>query len=180
VLCRPHKVQRHISRPEPCSEQDKQGHSVQLLLASVPPRPCQDQLSGKYTATTNPIEMKCSDSQETALSACILQDRTANDMPSADPHQPDVFCDRSYGCQVQNSNLSASELCICTLQTPYKELQQNCNLWRNWIDIQASWQSLSTIVKFWALASQRSKGFTDIAGPGSWNDPDMLIIGSEV
>ena len=69
---------------------------------------------------------------------------------------------------------------VFSVQTPYKELQQHCNLWRNWVDIQSSWQSLSTIVQFWALASQKSKGFTEVARPGSWNDPDMLIIGNEV
>ena len=73
-----------------------------------------------------------------------------------------------------------SESCHVSAQTPYNELQQHCNLWRNWVDIQSSWQSLSTIVQFWALASQRSRGFTEIARPGSWNDPDMLIIGNEV
>jgi hypothetical protein len=66
------------------------------------------------------------------------------------------------------------------VQTPYSELQANCNLWRNWLDIQSSWQSLATIVEFWALASEKSQGFTEAAGPGSWNDPDMLIIGNEV
>ena len=66
------------------------------------------------------------------------------------------------------------------VQTPYNELQANCNLWRNWLDIQSNWQSLATIVEFWALASQKSQGFTEAAGPGSWNDPDMLIIGNEV
>ena len=69
---------------------------------------------------------------------------------------------------------------VCFVQTPYNELQANCNLWRNWLDIQSSWQSLATIVEFWALASQKSQGFTEAAGPGSWNDPDMLIIGNEV
>ncbi len=78
------------------------------------------------------------------------------------------------------NTLMQHKTCLCTLQTPYAELQLNCNLWRNWLDIQSTWQSLSTIVEFWALASQRSKGFTEVAGPGSWNDPDMLIIGNEV
>ena len=78
------------------------------------------------------------------------------------------------------NTLMQHKTCLCTLQTPYAELQLNCNLWRNWLDIQSTWQSLSTIVEFWALASQRSKGFIEVAGPGSWNDPDMLIIGNEV
>ena len=66
------------------------------------------------------------------------------------------------------------------MQMPYKELKKHCNLWRNWVDIKSSWTSLASILTHWAEASQQSKGFTEIAGPGAWNDPDMLIIGNEV
>ncbi|EIE24552.1 glycoside hydrolase, partial [Coccomyxa subellipsoidea C-169] len=62
---------------------------------------------------------------------------------------------------------------------PYRALKKHCNLWRNWLDIQSDWASLKSIIVFWAEASLLSKGFTDIAGPGSFNDPDMLIIGNE-
>lgn len=64
-------------------------------------------------------------------------------------------------------------------QVPYKALKENCNLWRNYVDIQDSWASLAAILEHWALASLRSPGFTSVAGPGSWNDPDMLIIGNQ-
>jgi alpha-N-acetylgalactosaminidase len=63
---------------------------------------------------------------------------------------------------------------------PYTALQQHCNLWRNWLDIQSSWDSLAGILAHWAEASQHSEGFTEVAGPGAWNDPDMLIIGNQV
>eukprot|EP00884_Botryococcus_braunii_P022801 jgi/Botrbrau1/9204/Bobra.0028s0003.1 len=62
---------------------------------------------------------------------------------------------------------------------PYAALKENCNLWRNYIDIQDSWSSLADILEHWALASLHSPGFTAVAGPGSWNDPDMLIIGNK-
>ena len=65
------------------------------------------------------------------------------------------------------------------MQVPYRALKQHCNLWRNWVDVQG-WESLTGILAHWAEASQRSQGFTEVAGPGAWNDPDMLIIGNEV
>jgi hypothetical protein len=65
-------------------------------------------------------------------------------------------------------------------QVPYDALKQYCNLWRNWNDIQDSWDSLASILTHWAEASLSSKGFQEVAGPGAWNDPDMLIIGNEV
>ena len=66
------------------------------------------------------------------------------------------------------------------LQVPYRALQEHCNLWRNWVDIQSDWGSLASIIVFWAEASLRSEGFRQAAAPGSWNDPDMLIIGNPV
>ncbi|CAL8467558.1 g7096 [Coccomyxa elongata] len=64
-------------------------------------------------------------------------------------------------------------------QIPYEALRRHCNLWRNWVDIQSDWASLKSIIVFWAKASLLSEGFTDVAGPGAFNDPDMLIIGNE-
>lgn len=64
-------------------------------------------------------------------------------------------------------------------QVPYDELKQYCNLWRNWNDIQDSWDSLASILVHWAQASQMSKGFQQVVGPGAWNDPDMIIIGNK-
>ena len=48
------------------------------------------------------------------------------------------------------------------------------------MDIQDSWDSLASILAFWAGESRRSPAFQMAAGPGSWNDPDMLIIGNQV
>jgi len=45
------------------------------------------------------------------------------------------------------------------------------NLWRTTGDIQARWQSI------YDIASQQS-GLEKYAGPGHWNDPDMLEVGN--
>uniref|UniRef100_A0A8C4QU05 Alpha-galactosidase n=2 Tax=Eptatretus burgeri TaxID=7764 RepID=A0A8C4QU05_EPTBU len=56
----------------------------------------------------------------------------------------------------------------------YTLLGEICNLWRNYGDIQDSWDSVLNIVNWWGK-------YQDIlipaAGPGHWNDPDMLIVG---
>ncbi|KAL8617053.1 hypothetical protein ACOMHN_014224 [Nucella lapillus] len=57
---------------------------------------------------------------------------------------------------------------------PYKDIAQHCNLWRNYADIGDSWESVSGIISWFA----EDKGnFTGVAGPGNWNDPDMIIVG---
>nr|CAH7734606.1 unnamed protein product [Callosobruchus chinensis] len=59
-------------------------------------------------------------------------------------------------------------------QSNYTALQQTCNLWRNWKDIEDEWASVTGIVDWFAENQDRLAPF---AGPGHWNDPDMLIIG---
>ena len=56
-------------------------------------------------------------------------------------------------------------------------LQSNCNLWRNYDDIEDSWSSVKSIVQYWARKSS-SDLMVNAAGPGHWNDPDMLLVGS--
>nr|XP_004542036.1 alpha-N-acetylgalactosaminidase [Maylandia zebra] len=56
----------------------------------------------------------------------------------------------------------------------YTQLGEICNLWRNYGDIQDSWDSVLNIVD-WFFENQDA--LTSAAGPGRWNDPDMLIIG---
>ncbi|KAG7461056.1 hypothetical protein MATL_G00205420 [Megalops atlanticus] len=56
----------------------------------------------------------------------------------------------------------------------YTQLGEICNLWRNYGDIQDSWDSVLNIVD-WFSANQDI--LQPAAGPGRWNDPDMLIIG---
>ncbi|XP_013867417.1 alpha-N-acetylgalactosaminidase [Austrofundulus limnaeus] len=56
----------------------------------------------------------------------------------------------------------------------YTQLGEICNLWRNYGDIQDSWSSVLMIID-WVFTNQDV--LTPAAGPGKWNDPDMLIIG---
>uniref|UniRef100_G1P280 Alpha-galactosidase n=1 Tax=Myotis lucifugus TaxID=59463 RepID=G1P280_MYOLU len=57
----------------------------------------------------------------------------------------------------------------------YTEIRQYCNHWRNFGDIYDSWQSVKSILD-WTSSNQRT--VVSAAGPGGWNDPDMLVIGN--
>ncbi|KAF7242961.1 Alpha-N-acetylgalactosaminidase [Varanus komodoensis] len=56
----------------------------------------------------------------------------------------------------------------------YTVLGKTCNLWRNYIDIQDSWDTLLRIIEWYG---DHQEVLQPAAGPGRWNDPDMLIIG---
>ncbi|XP_043931266.1 alpha-N-acetylgalactosaminidase [Protopterus annectens] len=56
----------------------------------------------------------------------------------------------------------------------YTFLGDICNLWRNYDDIQDSWDSVLEIID-WFFGNQDN--LQPFAGPGKWNDPDMLIVG---
>nr|XP_056702769.1 alpha-N-acetylgalactosaminidase [Euleptes europaea] len=60
-------------------------------------------------------------------------------------------------------------------QVNYTLLTNICNLWRNYGDIQDSWDSVLSIVDWF---SKHQDVLQPQAGPGHWNDPDMLIIGN--
>lgn len=55
------------------------------------------------------------------------------------------------------------------------KLQETCNLWRNFDDITELWGSVRNISKFWTRSY--TSPFVRAAGPGHWNDPDMLLVG---
>ncbi|KAK2815404.1 hypothetical protein Q5P01_025871 [Channa striata] len=57
----------------------------------------------------------------------------------------------------------------------YSLLGDICHLWRNYEDIQDSWDSVLDIVDWF---SSNQDDLQPAAGPGRWNDPDMLIIGN--
>ncbi|XP_073456756.1 alpha-galactosidase A-like isoform X1 [Aquarana catesbeiana] len=57
----------------------------------------------------------------------------------------------------------------------YTEVAEYCNSWRNFGDIDDSWGSVKTIVDFTAALQEQ---LVPAAGPGAWNDPDMLVIGN--
>jgi len=57
----------------------------------------------------------------------------------------------------------------------YKKIAQHCNLWRNYGDIQDSFQSVVNIFNWYG---NMQDDLIPAAGKGHWNDPDMLIIGN--
>ncbi|XP_056150645.1 alpha-N-acetylgalactosaminidase-like [Lampris incognitus] len=57
----------------------------------------------------------------------------------------------------------------------YTQLAEICNLWRNYGDIDDSWDSILSISD-WFFNNQDV--LAPVAGPGRWNDPDMLVIGN--
>ncbi|XP_050682650.1 alpha-N-acetylgalactosaminidase-like [Leptidea sinapis] len=57
----------------------------------------------------------------------------------------------------------------------YPSIMEHCNLWRNTDDIEDSWASLTSIMDWFA---ERQDDLVKYAGPGHWNDPDMLLIGN--
>ncbi|KAL4230836.1 hypothetical protein ACF0H5_011210 [Mactra antiquata] len=56
----------------------------------------------------------------------------------------------------------------------YKKIASYCNIWRNYKDVQDSWDSVEDIMDFYA---NNSGHFAEVARPGQFNDPDMLIVG---
>lgn len=57
----------------------------------------------------------------------------------------------------------------------YARIAEHCNLWRNYDDIQDSYYSLVNIINHFA---EQQEIYVANAGPGHWNDPDMLLIGN--
>ena len=53
----------------------------------------------------------------------------------------------------------------------YTAIEEACNLWRNWDDIDDSWESVYTIMQWFGNNSHR---LSEFHGPGHWNDPDMV------
>ncbi|CAH0551476.1 unnamed protein product [Brassicogethes aeneus] len=61
------------------------------------------------------------------------------------------------------------------IESNYTALSESCNLWRNWDDINDSWENVTSILSWFSKNQHRLAPF---AGPGHWNDPDMLLIGN--
>uniref|UniRef100_A0A914VZT5 Alpha-galactosidase n=1 Tax=Plectus sambesii TaxID=2011161 RepID=A0A914VZT5_9BILA len=56
----------------------------------------------------------------------------------------------------------------------YAEVSNYCNLWRNYYDVSASWNSIHSIINFFDLNQDK---LIPVTGPGRWNDPDMIVVG---
>lgn len=57
----------------------------------------------------------------------------------------------------------------------YTDIAENCNLWRNFDDVADSWSSILSIINHYTVYQNV---FQPYAGPGNWNDPDMLMLGN--
>jgi len=57
----------------------------------------------------------------------------------------------------------------------YTAIGNACNLWRQYDDIDDSWDSVTSIIDYYG---DNQDDLIPFAGPGKWNDPDMLIIGN--
>ncbi|XP_013859297.1 alpha-galactosidase A [Austrofundulus limnaeus] len=57
----------------------------------------------------------------------------------------------------------------------YTAIRETCNHWRNSEDVFDSWNSIRSILD-WTAKHQDI--IVPSAGPGGWNDPDMLVIGN--
>ena len=60
-------------------------------------------------------------------------------------------------------------------EVDYDWLSSICNLWRNYGDIDDSWDSVHAVMNWFASNQQFLQPY---AGPGHWNDPDMLVGGN--
>lgn len=58
-------------------------------------------------------------------------------------------------------------------QVNYTLLGEICNLWRNYDDIEDSWESVLGIVDWFF---QNQDDLQPVSGPGHWNDPDMVSL----
>jgi len=56
-------------------------------------------------------------------------------------------------------------------QPDYASIAKHCNIWRNFNDIDDSWDSVLGIIEFYG---DDKTHFTEVAGPGNFNDPDMV------
>nr|XP_049701010.1 alpha-N-acetylgalactosaminidase [Helicoverpa armigera] len=57
----------------------------------------------------------------------------------------------------------------------YSSVADSCNIWRNWYDIRNSWSSVQSVMTWIGDNQDRLAPY---AGPGHWNDPDMLVVGN--
>lgn len=57
----------------------------------------------------------------------------------------------------------------------YTQIAKYCNMWRYFGDVDDSWKTILSIVDYFAA---HQDDLVAVAGPGSWNDPDMVLAGN--
>lgn len=61
------------------------------------------------------------------------------------------------------------------MEVNFELLKNHCNLWRNYGDIDDTFEDVKYIMDYFAKKQDK---IVQHAGPGHWNDPDMLLIGN--
>ncbi|XP_076468477.1 alpha-N-acetylgalactosaminidase-like [Babylonia areolata] len=56
----------------------------------------------------------------------------------------------------------------------YQHIKNTCNIWRNFQDMEDIWDKVVQIIDYYGADSG---SFSQVAGPGGFNDPDMLVVG---
>ena len=56
-------------------------------------------------------------------------------------------------------------------QPNYASVREHCNVWRNYIDIQDSWENVKNVFKFYG---ENKQNFANFSGPGGFSDPDQV------
>ncbi|SPP81611.1 alpha-N-acetylgalactosaminidase [Drosophila guanche] len=97
------------------------------------------------------------------------------------PHEMDLGYSK-FGKLLNSTGKAMVYSCSWPVYQIYAGIQPNfsavktyCNLWRNYDDIQDSWTSVENIIDYYG---NNQDLIAPNAGPGHWNDPDMLIIGN--
>lgn len=64
---------------------------------------------------------------------------------------------------------------VSGMKPNYTQIAKYCNIWRYFYDIDDSWNSILSVVDYYA---KNQDELVAVAGPGSWNDPDMVLVGN--
>lgn len=80
---------------------------------------------------------------------------------------------RQYFQLIFFSNSPISPSALPQKQPNFSSIIEHCNLWRNFDDIQDSWTSLESIIDYYG---NNQDAIVPNAGPGHWNDPDMVMF----
>ncbi|XP_025088515.1 alpha-N-acetylgalactosaminidase-like [Pomacea canaliculata] len=77
--------------------------------------------------------------------------------------RPMVYCCSWVAAQV-----------VHQIKPNYQKVRQYCNVWRQYWDVQDSWQNVLNIIDFYG---NNAGDFANFSGPGGFSDPDELIVG---
>lgn len=64
---------------------------------------------------------------------------------------------------------------VSGMKPNYTQIAKYCNLWRYFDDVDDSWKSILSIVDYYA---KHQEELAAASGPGTWNDPDMILAGN--